>query len=255
MTMETGISGFYKMVTTILKSFYKKQKPKIIHNRNYKTFNINLFKEELNNQLLGIDIINAGLVEFMSTVLSVLDKHATIKRKYIRANNSAFMTKQLKVAIMQRSKLSQKFLKGRTNDSKYVCNRQRNLCVSLLQKTKMDYFKQVNNKVISDNKKFWQTISPLFSEKAFRKETIILKDSNRTITNNHELAETFNTFFSNITQNLKLDSNLVEITENLNISDPVIKTIKKYEKHPIIIKIKEKMKNKNMSFSFSFVIK
>ena len=148
---------------------------------------------------MSIDIINAGLVEFISTVLSVLDKHATIKRKYIRANNSAFMTKELKVAIMQRSKLRQKFLKERTNDSKHLCNKQRNLCVSLLQKTKVDYFKQVNNKVISDNKKFWQTTSPLFSEKAFRKETIILKDCNRTITNNHEPAETFNTFFSNIT--------------------------------------------------------
>ena len=127
--------------------------------------------------------------------------------------------------------------------------------MSLLRKTKRDYFKQLNNKVISDNKKFWQTISPLFSEKAFRKETIILKDSNRTITNNHELAETFNTFFGNITQNLKLDSNLVEMTENLNISDPVTKAIKKYEKHPSAIKMKEKVKNKNMSFSFNFVTK
>ena len=127
--------------------------------------------------------------------------------------------------------------------------------MSLLRKTKKYYFKQLDNNVISDNKKFWQTISPLFSEKALRKETIILKDSNRTITNNHQLAETFNTFFSKITQNLRLDSNLVEITENLNISDPVIKEINKYEKHPSIIKIKDKMNNKNMSFSFSFVTK
>ena len=84
---------------------------------------------------------------------------------------------------------------------------------------------------------------------------IILKDTNRTITNNHKLAETFNNFFSNITQNLKIDSNLVKITGNLNISNPVSKEIKKYEKYPSIIEIKEKMKNKNMSFSFSFVTK
>ena len=109
------------------------------------------------------------------------------------------MTEELRTAIMQRSELKQKFLKERTNDSKHLCNRQINLCVSLLRKTKRGDFKQLNNKVISDNKKFWQTISPLFSEKAFRKETIILKDSNRSITKNHELAETFNTFFSNIT--------------------------------------------------------
>ena len=80
----------------------------------------------------------------------------------------------------------------------------------LLRKTKRDYFKQLNKKVISDNKYFWQTIRPLFSEKVFRKETSIPKDSNRTIRNNQELAETY-TFFSNVTQNLKLDSNLAEI--------------------------------------------
>ena len=113
----------------------------------------------------------------------------------------------------------------------------------------------MNNKVISDNRKVWQTVSPLFSEKAFRKETILLKDNNRTKANNRELAETFKPFFINITQNLKIDSNLVEITENLSTSDPVLKAVKKYEKHTSIIKIKEKMKNNNMSFSFSFVTK
>ena len=73
--------------------------------------------------------------------------------------------------------------------------------------------------------------------------------------NNPELAQTFNTFFSNITQNIQVDSNLVEITKNLKSSDPVLKAIKKYENHPSIIKMKEKLKNKNMSFSFSFIIK
>ena len=79
MTMEAGISDFHKMVITVLIFFNKKQKTKIIHYRNYKTFNPNLFKEELNNKLLNIDINNAELVEFTSTVLSVLDKQ-TIPR-------------------------------------------------------------------------------------------------------------------------------------------------------------------------------
>ena len=54
---------------------------------------------------------------------------------------------------------------------------------------------------------------------------------------------------------IKIDNNLVEVTENLNISDPVLKAIRKYEKKTSIIKIKSKMNNKNMSRSFSFVIK
>ena len=38
-TMETGVSDFHKMVITALKVYYKKQKPKTIYYRNYKTFN------------------------------------------------------------------------------------------------------------------------------------------------------------------------------------------------------------------------
>ena len=113
----------------------------------------------------------------------------------------------------------------------HLYNRQRNLCVSLLQKkTERDYFKLLNNKIVFDSSKFWQTISPLFSEKVFCKETIALKANNRIITNNQELAETFNTFFSNTSQNLRIDSTLVEITQNFNTSDSVLKATKKYEK-------------------------
>ena len=84
--------------------FLQEANTKNIHYRNYKTFNANLFKQELNNELLSIDNNNAELVEFTNTVLSLLDKHAPIKRKYIRANN-AFMTKELRAAIIQKSKL------------------------------------------------------------------------------------------------------------------------------------------------------
>ena len=49
--VETGISDFHKMVVTVLKVFYKKQKPKIIQYRNYDDFINDLFREELNNEL------------------------------------------------------------------------------------------------------------------------------------------------------------------------------------------------------------
>ena len=57
------------VVITVLKNFYKKQKPKIIPYRNYETFNASLFQEELNNELLNIDVNNAELAEFTNTVL------------------------------------------------------------------------------------------------------------------------------------------------------------------------------------------
>ena len=45
-TIETGISNFHKLVVTVLKMFYKKQKPKIIQYRICKTFNEQLFRIE-----------------------------------------------------------------------------------------------------------------------------------------------------------------------------------------------------------------
>ena len=74
--------------------------------------------------------------------------------------------------------------------------------MSILRKYKRDYFGNLNNKIVTDNRKFWKTVSPLFPGKVFHRECITLKESNKTITNNVELAETFNTFFSKIVPNL-----------------------------------------------------
>ena len=98
----------------------------------------------------------------------------------------------------------------------------------ILRKNKRDHLGNLNNKIVTDKRKFWKTISPLFSEKAFHRECITLKESNKTITNNVELAETFNTFFSKIVPNLNIGNNLGDNITNLNITDPVFCAIQKY---------------------------
>ena len=82
------------------------------------------------------------------------------------------MTKVLRKAIMNRSELRNKFLKTRNEKSRRRFNRQRNLCASLLRKTKRSFYGKLNHKVVSDNRKFWKSVGPLFSEKAFHKESI-----------------------------------------------------------------------------------
>ena len=67
---------------------------------------------------------------------------------------------------MKRSKLPNKYLRERTNQAKSLYNKKRNPCVSILLKNKRDYLGNFNNKIITDNRTFWKTISPLFPEKA-----------------------------------------------------------------------------------------
>ena len=96
---------------------------------------------------------------------------------------------------MKRSKLRYKYLHERTKEVKRLYNKQRNPYVSILRKNKKDCFGNLNNKIVTDNRNFWKAIIPLFSKKTFHKECITLKENNKTIKKNEELAETFNTFF------------------------------------------------------------
>ena len=75
---------------------------------------------------------------------------------------------------MHRSRLRNKFLRERTNESRIAFNIQRNIYVSLLRKTKRDYFANLDTKIMKNNCKFWKTVSPLFSEKSYSKESISL---------------------------------------------------------------------------------
>ena len=96
---------------------------------------------------------------------------------------------------MKRSKLRYKYLRERTKEVKRLYNKQRNPCVSILRKNKKDCFGNLNNKIVTDNRNFWKVIIPLFSKKTFHEKCITLKENNKTIKKNEELAETFNTFF------------------------------------------------------------
>ena len=49
---------------------------------------------------MKIDINNAELKEFNEIFFKVLDKHAPRKQKYMRANNSNFITKAFRKEIM-----------------------------------------------------------------------------------------------------------------------------------------------------------
>ena len=68
------------------------------------------------------------------------------------------MSKALRKAIMHRSK----FKKKRTDIIWTNYKKQRNFCVTLLRRTKKDYFQNLNVKDLSDNKEFWKTIKPYF---------------------------------------------------------------------------------------------
>ena len=71
---------------------------------------------------------NFDCINFETLFMIILNKHAPLKKKYIRANNSPFMNKTFCKAIMSRSKLRNKYLILKTAEAHEAYKKQRNYC-------------------------------------------------------------------------------------------------------------------------------
>ena len=110
----------------------------------------------------------------------------------------------------------------------------------MLKKTKKNYYNSLNEKDVSDNKTFWKTVKHFLSGKIVSKEQTLLVENNEINSEDSKIAESLNSFFSNIAKNLKTpgyrphNDSLFE-----NVSDPILKAILKYRNHPNILTIGE----------------
>ena len=166
------------------------------------------------------------------------------------------MTKDLHQAIMKRSKLRNKFLKSRNLSDRKNYTSQRNLCKKLLKSTKRTYFNNLDIRKVTDNRTFWKTVVPLFSNKFSKSEKINLTEGNKTISNDDELCQVFNNFFSKIVDELKIPNISNYKLDNTN--DPLKEALRYFENHPSITNIKSKSFDANFTFrdtSSSEVIK
>ena len=112
-----------------------------------------------------------GLQKFCKTTMDTLNLFAPTKKKYARGNQMPFMTKDLSKKMMTRSRLRNKYLKDKTEENRLLCTQQRSKCVSLLRKTKINYYGNLNLKDITDNKNSGKllNLSYLISQKLVTK--------------------------------------------------------------------------------------
>ena len=96
---------------TIFRSTFAKGKPQTFYYRCYRKLNLEQFQMELKEKL--DEISNDSFDIFLEKFKTCLDKFSPLKEKEIRFNNSIFMTKSLRKAIMLTPQLKRKF-----NDNK-----------------------------------------------------------------------------------------------------------------------------------------
>ena len=85
---------------------------------------------------------------------------------------------------MTSSRLRNNFLRGKTTESKTAYNKQRNYYVNLVCNEKKNYYGNIDITKITDNKKLWKIIHPLFSSKTNNSDKITLIKHNNIISEN-----------------------------------------------------------------------
>ena len=199
--LETGLSDFHKMTLTVIRAHFVKQTPKVVYYCDYKKFSNELFR----NDILQAQTLTETNENVQTNIVNIFNEHASLKKRYVRANHAAFMNKKLSKEIMTRSRLRSKFLKTKTDANRKAYNKQRNYCVSLFRKQKKSFFNNLDTKKIVDNKRFWRTVKPFFSDKNRVKNKItLIEEKTNIVSNNNLIAETFNNFFANIVLSLGL---------------------------------------------------
>ena len=250
--IETGLSDHHCLIISSLKARFQKIPPKKLVYRDKKNFNEESYLNDLKQ--LDFDSICSSDNAYSSLsnkVSEIINKHAPLKTKILRGNNAPFMTKELRKAIMNRSRYTNKYNKWRSRENFLKLEESRNIVKKLTFSAKKDFFKSASKDGIMTNKKFWKIMKPLMTNKGvLSSNAIIIEENNKLISDEKELVEIFNDHYINIVENTlgKKPISLGNPTDPTKDNETVLLIIDKYKDNPIIKKIKENAQN--ISFSF-----
>ena len=140
---ETGLSDTQKLVVTVLKFNIPKSPSKLITYKSYKNFSNDLLRDDLNSLLrkenMNLEITN--LTSFTKIFVEILNKHALIKKNFICETHANFATKDLRKAIVLRSRLQNIFLEENFYSLNRLTTNNRIFALVWLRKQRQNTFK------------------------------------------------------------------------------------------------------------------
>ena len=186
---------------------------------------------------------------FNTGFLEVLNLHAPLKKKIIRANEVPYMTKALRKAIATRSRLENRYHREKSDDSLRSYKKQKNFCSRLYKKERKKYYENLDITKITDNKKFWKTMKPFFSDKGAAKTDITLTEGGRIVQADLEVADVMNNFFDSAVASLNIGIPEEFISSQfVDTGNAIDNIISKYCNHPSIQLINENITKGCFSF-------
>ena len=154
--------------------------------------------------------------------MAIAQKHAPLRQRRVKHEHKPWITNEIKQLIFPRDYLKRQSVRASSTDYHTAYKRCKNRVNKLVESTKKDYFKKrLTNS--SNSKESWQAINELLNRKPKPTRVNQIIEDDKIITNDEEIANYFNQYFSSI--GCKLSDNIKDDgTDPLSFVTPVANT-------------------------------
>ena len=241
--LKNGLSDCHHMILCVMKSINIKRRSKFITYRSYKTFDQELFENDLAEAPFHVgavfDSTDDKFWYFQNLYSRIINEHAPLKQKCIRPVQPPFINSLLRKNVNRKAQLRHRYNKFPTRRNWEQYRVQRNRTTAIRKQSIRNYLlEKCSGKA---DKQFYNTVRPLISTKPVTQHPTQLLEDGKLIHSEAVIANKMNTFFTNIADDI--GRQLSENNDNINeLCDDayVEKCIKLHENHPSIVTIKEK---------------
>ena len=205
--LSLGISD-HSLVYLIRKCTYHKAPVNaFVEKRNFKNFNERAYLNDLNNlnweEVSLHNDPNDMWTEWLDMFMSVIDKHAPLKKKRIGKRKSPWITSHVVQKIRERDYLKRQFDITRDDEIWLQYKKARNETNNTIRQAKQNYFITNIEAARKDPRKTWRLVNDLNSRKVSDVTSVkkVNLDGNE-ITNAAEISDAFNSYFTSIGEKL-----------------------------------------------------
>ena len=165
-----------------------------------------LMKSNLCEKLSLIEGADEQYNTFHNILLSNMQKHAPLKpvtRKMHKQRLKPWITKGILKSISIKNKYYKKYLKSKNSNWYKKYKYYRDLLNHLIRKSKKDYYASYFEKFQKNSKKLWCGVKDIINTQANkRNEAMTLNINGKIISDNKNVADSFNQYFTTVAHNL-----------------------------------------------------
>ena len=200
----------------IIQDYKKSELREKYYKRDYSKFDQDKFNNDLqhDNTLQSIiegEDVNTSYNSFHAHLQNTIDKHAPIKslsKKETELKINPWLTKRILKSINIKTKHYKKFMASKDNKHHNIYKLYRNKLNHIIRTSKNIYYNNYFNKFKRNSKKVGDGINHILArKKKLSNNKINIIENNSLITDQTEVANRFNTFFTNIGPSLSENIN------------------------------------------------